>query len=336
MPLLRLSQLQLHIGEQVVFDQLDLVLKAGERLCLLGRNGCGKSTLLKAVEGSVQADSGEVWRKPGLKIARMHQNLDFASQDASVFDVVADGLEALGASLRRYHELTHSALDDLRELESLQRDIEALDGWRYQQRIESILSRLELDSEARIGGLSGGWLRRVALARALVAEPDILLLDEPTNHLDVEGILWLEQCVRDFPGCVLFVTHDRALIESLADQILELDRGQLTRYDCNYQTYLERRAHQWEVEEEQNALFDKRLAQEEAWIRQGIKARRTRNEGRVRALKAMRVERAQRRERQSVATINANQGERSGKMVAELSHVSYAIGGKDLVKDFSL
>ncbi|MBD2858523.1 ATP-binding cassette domain-containing protein [Spongiibacter sp. KMU-158] len=336
MPLLRLSQLQLNIGEQIVFDQLDLTLRAGERLCLLGRNGCGKSTLLKVVDGSTQADSGEVWRKPGLKVARMHQNLDFAADDASVFDVVADGLEALGSTLRRYHELIQSELDDLRELESLQREIESLDGWRYQQRIESILSRLELNPEARIGGLSGGWLRRVALARALVSEPDILLLDEPTNHLDLEGILWLEQCVRDFPGCVLFVTHDRALIESLADQILELDRGKLERYDCNYQTYLERRAHKWEVEEEQNALFDKRLAQEETWIRQGIKARRTRNEGRVRALKAMRDERSQRRERQGTANLSVNQGERSGKMVAELQNVSYGIGGKNLVNNFSL
>ncbi len=336
MPLLRATQLQHSIGEQIVFDNAELQLDRGDRVCLLGRNGSGKSTLLKMIDGSSMPDAGEIWRQPGLCIARMEQNLDFAADDASIFEVVAGGLADVGEDLRRYHELTHSELDDLRELEDLQRRIEAVDGWRFQQRIESILSRLGLDADARIGSLSGGWLRRVSLARALVTDPDILLLDEPTNHLDLGGILWLEQCIRDFPGCVLFVTHDRALIESLANRIVDLDRGKLKNYDCNYSTFLERRAHDWEVEAEQNALFDKRLAQEEAWIRQGIKARRTRNEGRVRALKAMRQERSQRNERQGVARLDGNQGERSGKIVAELKNVSYSIGGKDLINDLSL
>lgn len=339
MPLLRASQLQHTIGEQIVFDNAELQLDAGERVCLLGRNGSGKSTLLKMVEGSVSPDAGEIWRQPDIRIARMEQMPDFSSDEVAaltVYDVVADGLEELGALLRRFHQLTQSADADLSQLESLQTRIEAQDGWLFQQRIESVLSRLALDADAPVGKLSGGWLRRVALARALVVEPDILLLDEPTNHLDMEGILWLEQCVKDYSGCVLFVTHDRALIQSLATRIVELDRGALKSYPEDYQRYLATREHELEIEAEQNALFDKRLAKEEAWIRQGIKARRTRNEGRVRALKAMRRERSERREQQGQASLAVNTAERSGKVVAELEGVSYQVAGKKLVQDFSL
>ncbi len=338
MPLIRGTQLQHSIGQQTVLDNAEIQLDAGDRVCLLGRNGSGKSTLLRMVEGSLQADAGEMWRQPGVVIARMEQNLDFAAEQDCVYDVVAGGLAELGELLRKYHSLTHGDMDEssLKKLESLQRQIEAADGWRFQQRIEATLSRLELDPEAAISTLSGGWLRRVSLARALVVEPDILLLDEPTNHLDVGGILWLEQCVKSFSGCVLFVTHDRALIESLANRIIELDRGVLTSYEGSYQRYLERREHDLEVEAEHNALFDKRLAQEETWIRQGIKARRTRNEGRVRALEQMRRERAQRTTQQGVAKLNVNTGAKTGKIVAELKDVCYSVPGRDLVKNFSL
>lgn len=338
MPLLRATQLQHSIGQQIVLDNAELQLEAGDRVCLLGRNGCGKSTLLRIVDGNTTVDSGDVWRQPGVKIARMEQTLDFASPEETIYDVVADGLAGLGKILRRYNELIHGEMGDkeLHELEKLQREIEVNDGWLFQQRIENILSRLELDAEATVCSLSGGWRRRVALARALVCEPDILLLDEPTNHLDLDGILWLEQCVMSFQGCVLFVTHDRALIEKLATRIIELDRGILTNYDTNYIRYLELKEHALEVEAEQNALFDKRLAQEEVWIRQGIKARRTRNEGRVRSLEKMRNERSQRRVITGSANLNVNQGDKTGKVVAELTDVRFEVPGKLLVDNLSL
>ena len=321
-----------------MLDNTELQLDAGDRVCLLGRNGCGKSTLLRMVDGSLAPDAGDIWRQPGAVIARMEQNLDFADGNDTVFDVVAGGLAELGDVLRRYQALTHGDMNEaaLAELEELQRRIETADGWSFQQRIESTLSRLQLNAEAPIGSLSGGWLRRVSLARALVSDPDILLLDEPTNHLDVDGILWLEQCVRGFSGCVLFVTHDRSLIESLANRIIELDRGKLKNYVGNYTRYQELREHELEVEAEQNALFDKRLAQEEVWIRQGIKARRTRNEGRVRALQQLRRERSERKVQQGVATLNVNEGAQTGKIVAELKNVCYSVPGRDLVKNFNL
>lgn len=338
MPLLRATQLQHSIGQQIVLDNAELQLEAGDRVCLLGRNGCGKSTLLRIVEGSAAVDAGEVWRQPGVKIARMEQTLDFASPEETIYDVVADGLAGLGKVLRRYHELINGDMGDaeLKELEHLQREIETNDGWSFQQRIDNILSRLELDADATVCSLSGGWRRRVALARALVCDPDILLLDEPTNHLDLDGILWLEQCVMSFQGCVLFVTHDRALIEKLATRIVELDRGILTNYDTNYTRYLELREHALEIEAEHNALFDKRLAQEEVWIRQGIKARRTRNEGRVRALERMRSERSKRRVQSGSANLSVNQADRTGKVVAELTDVSFSVPGKVLVDNLSL
>ena len=338
MPLFRASQLQHSIGRQIVFDHAEFQLDAGERVCLLGRNGSGKSTLLRVVEGSLTADAGELWRQPGIRIARMEQTLDIDTEGATVFDLVAGGLASLGRHLRRFHELTQGEMDAaaMDELETLQRDIEAEDGWLYQQKIENTLSKLALDPDARVAGLSGGWRRRVALARALVCEPDILLLDEPTNHLDLEAILWLEQCVLGFAGCVLFVTHDRALIEKLATRILDLDRGQLVSYPGNYSRYQVLREQALAVEEEHNAQFDKRLAQEEVWIRQGIKARRTRNEGRVRALEALRRERAQRQTVTGSATLSVNVAGRSGKIVAELEGVSFAVPGKPLVKALSL
>jgi ATP-binding cassette subfamily F protein uup len=338
MTLLRATQLQHSIGQQIIFDNAELQLDPGERVCLLGRNGSGKSTLLKVVDGSMQADGSDLWRQPGLVVSRMEQTLDFAGENDSVFEVVAGGLSELGAVLSRYHELAASnpSEADLKEMERLQRDIENADGWLFQQRIDSILTKLDLQADAKLNELSGGWRRRVSLARALVSEPDILLLDEPTNHLDIEGILWLEQSVLNFSGCVLFVSHDRALIEKLATRIIELDRGHLISYQCNYPRYLELREQNLKIEAEHNALFDKRLAEEEVWIRQGIKARRTRNEGRVRALEQMRRERSQRRELGGSAKVTVNQADQTGKIVAELKDVSFKIGGKQLVKNLSL
>lgn len=337
MSLLRVTQLQHHIGQQVIFDNAELLLQPGERVCLLGRNGSGKSTLLRIVDGSLQADSGDIWRKPGLVVSRMEQTLDFADPESRVYEVVAGGLAELGAVLSRYHELAASAPDaaGLKEMERLQAEIESADGWLFQQRIDSVISRLQLDPEAPLSALSGGWLRRVSLARALVSEPDVLLLDEPTNHLDIEGILWLEQAIMSFSGCVLFVSHDRALIEKLSTRIVELDRGHLRSYDAKYSRYLELREQFLKAEAEQAALFDKRLAEEEVWIRQGIKARRTRNEGRVRALEQMRRERAARREVGGNAKLTVNVAEQTGKIVAELTDVSYQIGGKQLVNGLS-
>ncbi|MGJ8685968.1 MAG: ATP-binding cassette domain-containing protein [Spongiibacteraceae bacterium] len=337
MPLLRASQLQHHIGQQVVLDDAELQLFSGERVCLLGRNGCGKSTLLRMVDGCTTVDSGEIWRRPGVKIARMEQMLDFADSKASIFDVVSTGLAEIGDVLRRYHDLISGTNEDvdMNELERLQRDIEVNDGWLFQQRIDNILTRLELSPDDLVCELSGGWRRRVALAKALVCEPDILLLDEPTNHLDIEGILWLEQCVMGFQGCVLFVTHDRALIEKLATRILELDRGHLKSYQSSYSRYLETREHEQEVEAEHDAQFDKRLAKEEVWIRQGIKARRTRNEGRVRALEKLRRERGQRRVATGNARLSVNEGDKTGKIVAELKDVSFRVPGKCLVDNLS-
>lgn len=337
MSLLRATQLHHSIGHQIIFDNAELLLQPGERVCLLGRNGSGKSTLLRVVDGSLQPDAGDVWRKPGLVVSRMEQTLDFADPQSRVYDVVAGGLAELGALLSRYHELAANApgAAALKEMEILQAEIENADGWLFQQRIDSVLSRLNLDPEAPLKSLSGGWMRRVSLARALVREPDVLLLDEPTNHLDIDGILWLEQAVLNFSGCVLFVSHDRALIEKLSTRIVELDRGRLRSFEASYPRYLELREQLLKAEAEQDALFDKRLAEEEVWIRQGIKARRTRNEGRVRALEQMRRERSERREIGGTARLSVNQAEQTGKIVAELQDVSYQVADKLLVASFS-
>ncbi len=335
MNLIKLDNLHLHHGEQVIFDDLSLLIRKGDRLCLIGRNGAGKSTLLKTIEGRVDPDSGTVWREPGCRIAGLQQDLP-EYPDSSVYDVVAGGLAGLGADLARYAVLSQQGdASDLAELGRIQQRIEAADGWSAQNRIQQVLTRLELDGDARLADLSGGWRRRVALARALVSEPDVLLLDEPTNHLDIVSIEWLEKQLLDFSGAVVFVTHDRAFLRAVANRIGELDRGVLTQWDGDYRSFLEFRAQKLADEEKRNAEFDKKLAQEEVWIRQGIKARRTRNEGRVRALKQLRVERAARLERQGNARMALAGDVPSGKLVAEFKDVSFAWNDKPIVAHFS-
>ncbi|GGY10836.1 ABC transporter ATP-binding protein [Litchfieldella qijiaojingensis] len=335
MTLLRLEQLQLAYGPHVLLDGADLVLERGERLALVGRNGTGKSTLLKLVSGEAHADGGSIWRAPGLKIGVLEQDLPSASGE-TIFDVVAQGLPQAGTLLAEYHHLVQESEPDMQRMERLQTQLEAIDGWSFHQRIDTILTRLGLPADDPMQSLSGGWRRRVALARALVAEPDLLLLDEPTNHLDLDTIGWLEEQLLAFNGAVLFITHDRAFLSRLATAILELDRGRLGRYSGDYDKYQEQKNHELEIEARENAEFDKKLAQEEAWIRQGIKARRTRNEGRVRALQKMRTERSQRRERQGRASLAVDRGERSGKRVVELSGVSQRFGDDWVIRDLSL
>jgi ATP-binding cassette subfamily F protein uup len=337
MALVRATDLDLHFGHHVILDNASFQLQKGERVCLVGRNGAGKSTLLKLVEGEIQSDGGNIWRQPGMRLSRLDQELPQAG-DTTVLDFVASGLAELGQLLSEFDHLAHQELDEagLKRLDRLQHEIDARDGWTFQQSIDEVLSRLELPREKKMSELSGGWRRRVALAKALVISPDILLLDEPTNHLDIEAIQWLEKQLLQFQGAILFITHDRSMVRSLATQILELDRGTLRLFQCGYDKYLEEREHLLEVEEQQNALFDKRLAQEEVWIRQGIKARRTRNEGRVRALKKMREQRSQRRQQTGKARIDVETSGLSGKLVAELKAVSVAFDGNTLFENLNL
>jgi ATP-binding cassette subfamily F protein uup len=338
MPLLSFESVSISYGLEALLDHASFQIDAGERVCLIGRNGAGKSTLLKIAEGSVTPDEGEVWRQPALRIAQLAQEL-LVSETASVFDVVAGGLPEVGALLAEYHHVSHEVGRDasrLGRMEQLQHEIEMRDGWRLHERVDNVLATHQLSADALVAELSGGWRRRVALARALVGEPDLLLLDEPTNHLDVEVIQWLEDALLDFRGGVLFVTHDRALLARLATRILELDRGVLSSWPGDYPTFLARKAAALEEEARHDALFDKKLAQEEAWIRRGIKARRTRNEGRVRALVSMREERRRRREVQGRAQFSVEEADASGKLVIEAEHVSFGWNGAPIVRDFSL
>jgi len=337
MSLLHLDQVSLAFGDKPLLDKAELRIEAGERVCLVGRNGEGKSTLLKLILGINHADSGQMRIDPSAVIGHLDQELP-EQRSISVFDAVAEGLGEVGTLIRDYHHIIHDVTEDpseanLKKLEHLQHKLEAQDGWSLEQRVESTLSRLNLDPDADFASLSGGWRRRVLLARALVPQPNLLLLDEPTNHLDIEAIQWLEQTMLDWPGALLFITHDRALANHLATRIIELDRGHLTSWPGNFKEYQRRKIEALEVEARHNAEFDKKLAQEEVWIRQGIKARRTRNEGRVRALESMRRERSDRRERQGKARLKLDAGERSGKLVIETQGLSYAWGDNTIVKD---
>jgi len=337
MPLIRLKNVSIAYGTHALLKNSEFQLDPGEKVGLLGRNGEGKSTLMKIIAGTVHADNGEVWREPELKLAWLEQmpNLD---DEATIYDAVASGLGELGNWISQYHHLLETmdgSEESLKQLGILQHELETHNGWHFQQRVESTLSKLNLPSDVQIGSLSGGWKRRVALAQALVLEPEVLLLDEPTNHLDFESIAWLEEQVLAFQGAVLFVTHDRAFLQKLATRIVDLDRGNLVSWPGNYQDYLRRKAASLEEEANQNAEFDKKLAKEEVWVRQGIKARRTRNEGRVRALKRLRTERAERRNLQGTTKLNLTKGETSGKKVIEMTNVNFSYDNETIVKDFS-
>tara|TARA_R110002072_G_scaffold4508_13_gene31485 strand:+ start:15376 stop:17274 length:1899 start_codon:yes stop_codon:yes gene_type:complete len=334
MPLLRLDSVHLQYGTQVILDQVSLSITKGEKLGLLGRNGTGKTTLLKVLAGELSSDSGERWVRPGIRIARLQQTLPEADE-LSVYDVVAAGLADAGRLLSEYHKLVQAEQPDMAMLSRVQTQLEAADGWQLQQRVETTISQLQLPAEATMGELSGGWRRRVALAQALVSQPDLLLLDEPTNHLDIPAIRWLEEQLASFSGALILITHDRRFLQNVANSIAELDRGHLTQWRGDYQGFLRHREQQLEAEERANELFDKKLAQEEVWIRQGIKARRTRNEGRVRALKALRTERQNRRERTGSANFAVETSGQSGKIVAELQHVDKNFGDQVVLKNVS-
>jgi len=341
MPLVTLQDIYLSYGQPPLIDHINLVIERGERVCLIGRNGAGKSTLLKILTGQITADDGVLKRASGVKIAQLEQSVPEDAQ-GSVFDVITQGLGAEGELAKRYHHLilelgTNPSDQTMRDLEECQSELDRVNGWDINQRVESIITKMDLDADVDISSLSGGYKRRVLLARALVCDPDLLLLDEPTNHLDIDAIQWVEQFLLKWEGSLLFISHDRRFMNNLATRFIEIDRGQLAEFNCNYATYLQRKEEILEVEDKQNALFDKRLSQEEVWIRQGIKARRTRNEGRVRALESMRREYADRRKRQGTARMDIQQAERSGKIVAEAQNISFAFAGNQqpVVRDFS-
>jgi ATP-binding cassette subfamily F protein uup len=332
MPLLRLEAASLQYGTQVLLDNVELTVRKGQKLGLLGRNGAGKSTLLKILSGDIALDSGERWLRPGVTVARLEQTLP-AADERSVYDAVTSALAEAGELLAQYHQLAQG--DDMDALARVQQQLEAVDGWQLQQRVEAVISRLQLPGEARMQDLSGGWRRRVALAQALVVEPDILLLDEPTNHLDIPAINWLEEQLKAWGGAMVLITHDRRFLQNVATHIAELDRGHLLTWEGDYRGFLKHREQQLQAEQRANELFDKKLAEEEVWIRQGIKARRTRNEGRVRALKAMREERSARREQTGRASFQVDDAARSGKIVAEVKDVSVAFDGNRVIDNFS-
>jgi len=340
MELLRIANGELAFGTDKILDKADLSIQTGERICLVGRNGAGKSTLMKVLMGFQNLDDGQILKSSTMLMAMLEQDPP-ESSDVNVFDYVAQGVKENADLISRYHSLIHLIGEDpsernLNKLAKVQDELEQANAWQDEQRIEQVMSTLSLDADAKISDLSGGWLRKVALAKALVTNPDILLLDEPTNHLDIASVLWLEKFLKDFAGTIIFISHDRAFIRGLSTRILDLDRGQLKSYPGDYDLYIEQKQHDLQVEEQQNALFDKRLAEEEVWIRQGVKARRTRNEGRVRSLEKLRLERKARREVRNQSTMNITQGDRSGKLVFEAQDVTVAFDGKVVIEKLNL
>ena len=339
MALISLTNAYLSFSDHPLLDHAELHIEPNERVCLVGRNGAGKSTLLKIIAQQVTMDDGKVQYEKDLVVSRLEQDPP-RHAEGNVFDYVAEGIEHLADLLKEYHhisqELTQNYSEQtLNQLAQVQAKLEHANGWQFENKINEVLQKLELNPDTKLADLSGGWLRKAALARALVCNPDVLLLDEPTNHLDVDAIEWLENFLLEFTGSIVFISHDRSFIRKMATRIVDLDRGKLVSYPGNYDLYLTAKEESLRVEALQNDLFDKRLAQEEVWIRQGIKARRTRNEGRVRALKAMREERRQRREVMGTAKLQLDNSSRSGKIVFEMENVSYEIEGKQLLKDFS-
>ena len=339
MALISLTNGYLSFSDAPLLDHAELHIEPNERVCLVGRNGAGKSTLLKIIAGDVLMDDGKIQYEKDLVVSRLEQDPPRNAQ-GNIFDYVAEGVGHLTDLLKEYHHISVQLEENysdqiLSQLEQVQAKLEHVDGWRFENKINEVLLKLGLNPNTKLSALSGGWLRKAALARALVCDPDVLLLDEPTNHLDVEAIEWLENFLLDFQGSIVFISHDRSFIRKMATRIVDLDRGQLVSYPGNYDLYLTTKEENLRVEAFQNELFDKRLAQEEVWIRQGIKARRTRNEGRVRALKVMREERRQRRDVMGTAKLQLDTSSRSGKIVFEMEDVSYEIAGKTLLKDFS-
>jgi ATP-binding cassette subfamily F protein uup len=340
MELLRIANGELAFGEDKILNKADLSVQTGERICLVGRNGAGKSTLMKILMDLQGLDDGQILKSSTMKMAMLEQDPP-ESSDISVFDYVAEGVKENAELIRRYHALIHLIGEDpsdknLNKLANVQEELEKANAWLDEQRIDQAMTTLSLDADAKICDLSGGWLRKVALAKALVTSPDILLLDEPTNHLDIESVLWLEQFLKDFAGTIIFISHDRAFIRGLSTRILDLDRGKLKSYPGDYDLYIEQKQHDLQVEEQQNALFDKKLAEEEVWIRQGVKARRTRNEGRVRSLEKLRLERTARRDVRNQSTMNITQGDRSGKLVFEAEDVKVAFGDNVVIENLNL
>jgi ATP-binding cassette subfamily F protein uup len=339
MALLGMQDVSIAFGGPPVLDRASFHIERGERVCLLGRNGAGKSTLMKLLDGTIAPDSGAVVRETGASVARLEQEVP-DDVTGSTFDVVAAGLGERGRLLARYHDASHRVAVQgteaaLRDLDRLHHALDASDAWQLYTRVETVLSHLGLDADVAFGDASGGRKRQILLARALVRDPDVLLLDEPTNHLDIDAIEWLEDFLIDRGTTLLFVTHDRAFLRRVATRIVELDRGRLADWGGDYDTYLERKDAALAAEARGQAEFDKKLAREEVWIRTGIRARRTRNEGRVRALEALRVERSARRDRVGTVRLQAQEAERSGRLVVEARNVSFARGARVIVKDFS-
>ncbi len=334
MPLITLQNVDFSVGGPLLLEKAELSIEPGERIALIGRNGAGKSTLLKLLSGDHKPDDGEVRVQQGVRITRLEQEVPHGAA-GSVFDVVADGLGELGQWLAEFHHLSMAEDFDGDALSAVQAKIDAANGWGLDQRVSETLTKLDLDGDAEFARLSGGMKRRVLLGRALVSSPDLLLLDEPTNHLDIEAIDWLEMFLKNWNGSVVFVTHDRRFLRALATRIVEIDRGQVTSWPGDWANYERRREERMNAQAQENARFDKLLAQEEIWIRQGIKARRTRDEGRVRRLKAMRNDRSQRRELGGNVRMEAAQAENSGKKVIDVKDISFAFGERVMVKDFS-
>ena len=334
MSLLSLNQVDFSVGGPLLLQKVQLSFEPGERIALIGRNGAGKSTLLRLIDGELQPDDGQIVRQEGVRIARLEQEVP-NDLHGTIFDVVATGLGSLGEDLALYHHLSHAEVFDADALADVQARIEASDGWNLDQKVIETLERMALDAEVDFSSLSGGMKRRVLLARALVAQPDILLLDEPTNHLDIEAIDWLETTLKQWVGCLVFITHDRRFLKNLATRIVEIDRGAVTSWPGDWDNYQRRLQERLNDETVNNVRFDKFLAQEEVWIRQGIKARRTRDEGRVRRLEAMRRERSARREKVGNVNMQAAQAESSGKRVLEVKNISFGFADKMLINEFS-
>jgi ATP-binding cassette subfamily F protein uup len=339
-PVITLDSVALAFGHLPLFEAADLRIEPGERIALIGRNGTGKSSLLKVISGELPPDSGTVWRSPGVRIARLEQDVP-GSGERSVFDEVASGLGELGEIVAAYHHAAVRVAENaedavaLARLGDAQHELEERDGWRLEQKVETVISRLALPADRPMRELSGGWRRRALLGKALVSEPDLLLLDEPMNHLDIDAIRWLEDHLRSFGGALLFVTHDRAFLNALSTRIIELDRGRLTSWPGSYPQYLEKKADALNAEAGELTRLDKKLEKEEAWLRQGVKARRTRNEGRVKDLMKLRQERADYRAQAGNVRMNVDATETTGKLVFHADRISKSLGGVPVIREYS-